>query len=73
MGLTKPKDQAPIRKVSARALWIRLLTARVEVGEPYIVFSDQPNRAIPEHLSLPVFSKDIKSVLRSRFPPALII
>ena len=51
-ALLSPKDQAPIRKVSARALWIRLLTARVEVGEPYIVFSDQVNRAIPEHHKL---------------------
>ena len=51
-ALLSPKDQAPIRKISARALWIRLLTARVEVGEPYIVFSDQVNRAIPEHHKL---------------------
>ena len=53
-ALLSPKDQAPIRKVSARALWIRLLTARVEVGEPYIVFSDQVNRAIRNITSLPV-------------------
>ncbi len=51
-ALLSPKDQAPVRKISARALWIRLLTARVEVGEPYIIFSDQVNRKIPEHHKL---------------------
>ena len=29
-----------------------MLTARVEVGEPYIIFSDQVNRKIPEHHKL---------------------
>ncbi len=48
-ALTSPKDHAVIHRVSARALWIRLLTARVETGEPYIIFSDTVNRSIPEH------------------------
>ncbi len=47
-ALTSPKDGTVVRRVSARGLWIRLLTARVETGEPYIVFSDTVNRAIPE-------------------------
>ncbi|CDG33777.1 ribonucleotide-diphosphate reductase subunit alpha [Parasaccharibacter sp. TMW2.1882] len=47
--LVSPKDHSVIRKVSARGLWIRLLTARMEQGEPYIVFSDTVNRARPEH------------------------
>lgn len=47
--LVSPKDHSVIRKVSARALWIRLLTARMEQGEPYIVYSDTVNRARPEH------------------------
>ena len=51
-ALVSPKDHTPVRKVSARSLWIRLLTARVEVGEPYIIFSDQVNRLIPEHHKL---------------------
>ncbi len=50
--LTSPKDGAVLRKVSARGLWIRILTARVETGEPYIVYSDHVNRAIPEHQKL---------------------
>tara|TARA_Y100001001_G_scaffold64422_1_gene61690 strand:+ start:95 stop:1981 length:1887 start_codon:yes stop_codon:yes gene_type:complete len=51
-GLISPKDQSPVRKVSARSLWIRLLNARIETGEPYIIFSDQVNRLIPEHHKL---------------------
>jgi ribonucleoside-diphosphate reductase alpha chain len=48
-ALTSPKDNAIINRVSARALWIRILTARVETGEPYLLFIDNVNRAIPEH------------------------
>lgn len=50
--LVSPKDQSPVRKVSARSLWIRILTARVEVGEPYLIFSDTVNKAMPEHHKL---------------------
>ncbi len=50
--LTSPKDAKGVRSVSARALWIRILTARIETGEPYIVFSDHVNRALPEHQKL---------------------
>lgn len=32
--LLSPKDQSVVRVVQARALWIRLLTARIETGEP---------------------------------------
>jgi ribonucleoside-diphosphate reductase alpha chain len=51
-GLTSPKDGHVIRRISARQLWIRILTARVETGEPYIVFIDHVNRAMPEHHKL---------------------
>jgi len=50
--LTSPKDGAIVRKIPARALWIRILTARIETGEPYLVFSDHVNRARPEHQKL---------------------
>ncbi len=50
--LVSPKDGAVVRSISARALWIRILTARVETGEPYLVFSDQVNRLRPEHQKL---------------------
>ncbi|GEQ97629.1 ribonucleoside-diphosphate reductase [Iodidimonas gelatinilytica] len=51
-ALTSPRDGHVVRTVSARSLWIRLLTARIETGEPYLVFSDTVNRAIPEHHKL---------------------
>lgn len=48
-ALRSPKDKSVIAKVKARELWIRLLTARIETGEPYIVNIDHVNAAIPEH------------------------
>jgi len=51
-GLTSPKDGAVLRKVSARHLWIRILTARIETGEPYLIFVDHVNRARPEQQKL---------------------
>ncbi|MEN8236353.1 MAG: ribonucleoside-diphosphate reductase subunit alpha [Pseudomonadota bacterium] len=51
-ALISPRDGSVIRMLSARALWIRLLTARVETGEPYFIFIDNVNRAIPEHHKL---------------------
>ncbi len=50
--LTSPKDGTMVRSISARALWVRILTARVETGEPYLIFSDHVNRALPEHQKL---------------------
>jgi ribonucleoside-diphosphate reductase alpha chain len=51
-ALTSPKDGTVIRRVPARALWIRILTARIETGEPYLIFSDHVNNARPEHQKL---------------------
>ena len=51
-ALKSPKDQSVQATVSARNLWIRLLTARIETGEPYIVFIDTVNRMIPQHHKL---------------------
>jgi ribonucleoside-diphosphate reductase alpha chain len=51
-ALTSPKDGAVLRKVSARQLWIRILTARIETGEPYIIYIDHVNRALPQHQKL---------------------
>jgi ribonucleoside-diphosphate reductase alpha chain len=50
--LCSPKDGAIMRKISARALWVRILTARIETGEPYLVFSDHVNKAMPAHHKL---------------------
>ena len=51
-ALVSPKDHSVLRKVKARDLWIRILTARIETGEPYIINIDHVNRAIPEHHKL---------------------
>lgn len=48
-ALKSPKDNTVVDKVNARDLWIRLLTARVETGEPYFIFIDHVNDAIPDH------------------------
>ena len=50
--LKSPKNGIIQSTVSARNLWIRLLTARVETGEPYIIFIDTVNRLIPQHHKL---------------------
>jgi len=50
--LKSPKDDAVQSTVSARNLWIRLLTARIETGEPYMIFIDTVNRLIPQHHKL---------------------
>lgn len=47
--LISPKDGHVAEVVRARDLWVKLLTARVETGEPYLLFIDSVNRAIPEH------------------------
>jgi ribonucleoside-diphosphate reductase alpha chain len=48
-ALISPHNQKVVEKVKARALWIKLITARIETGEPYIMFIDAVNRNIPEH------------------------
>ena len=51
-ALKSPYDGTVQSTVKARNLWIRLLTARVETGEPYIVYIDTVNRMIPQHHKL---------------------
>ena len=51
-ALRSPKDRSVQGTLSARNLWIRLLTARVETGEPYIIYIDTVNRQIPQHQKL---------------------
>ena len=51
-ALKSPKDGAVQTTVSARELWIRILTARVETGEPYLLFIDRVNAELPQHQKL---------------------
>jgi ribonucleoside-diphosphate reductase alpha chain len=48
-ALKSPKDKSVVGKVKARDLWIRILTARIETGEPYIIYEDHVNDRIPDH------------------------
>ena len=48
-ALRSPHNNAIIDKISARDLWIRILTARIETGEPYLMYVDTVNKMIPEH------------------------
>ncbi|WP_075533602.1 ribonucleoside-diphosphate reductase subunit alpha [Candidatus Pelagibacter communis] len=51
-ALRSPYDGSVQQTIPARNLWIRLLTARIETGEPYIVYIDTVNRQIPQHHKL---------------------
>lgn len=47
--LISPRDGHVVETVAARTLWAQILTARIETGEPYLLFIDNVNDAIPEH------------------------
>lgn len=62
--LKSPFTGEAVEVVKARTLWIKLLTTRIETGEPYILFIDAVNKAIPEHhkkLNLPVKTSNLCS------------
>ncbi len=48
-ALRSPKDQAPLKHVNARKIWQKILELRLQTGEPYIIFSDTVNKAMPSH------------------------
>ncbi len=48
-GLRSPKSQEVVREVDARTLWQKVLELRLQTGEPYLIFSDTVNRALPRH------------------------
>lgn len=47
--LISPDTKKVVRVVKAREIWVKLLTTRIETGEPYIIFIDTINKYIPEH------------------------
>lgn len=49
--LINPANGEVIETVSAKYLWQKLLDLRMQTGEPYIVFIDSANRALPSWLS----------------------
>src|SRR5678816_78246 len=48
-GLRSPKTGEVVREVDARSLWQKILEIRLQTGEPYLIFSDAVNRAMPAH------------------------
>ncbi len=47
--LIDPHYGTVVKELSAVEVWRRLLTLRAETGEPYILYIDTVNKAIPEH------------------------
>jgi ribonucleoside-diphosphate reductase alpha chain len=47
--LRSPKDGSERARVDARGLFQKLVETRLATGEPYIVFSDHVNKAMPRH------------------------
>ena len=47
--LRSPKDGSERGKVDARSLFQKLVETRLATGEPYIIFIDAVNRAMPKH------------------------
>jgi ribonucleoside-diphosphate reductase alpha chain len=48
-GLRSPKTKEVVREVDARSLWQKILEIRLQTGEPYLIFADTVNRAMPQH------------------------
>jgi ribonucleoside-diphosphate reductase alpha chain len=46
--LIDPHSGAITKTVSAKTLWVKLIQNRVETGEPYIMFGDTVQEALPE-------------------------
>ena len=47
--LKSPKDKSVRATVDARALFQKLVETRLATGEPYIIFVDHVNKAMPKH------------------------
>ena len=48
-GLRSPKNNEVVKFIDARSLWQKILEIRLQTGEPYLIFSDTVNRAMPQH------------------------
>lgn len=46
--LIDPHTKRVVKTVSAKTLWVKLIQNRVETGEPYIMFKDTVQEALPE-------------------------
>lgn len=48
--LISPNNDEVVETVSARELWQKLLDLRMQTGEPYLIFKDTANNAMPQWL-----------------------
>jgi ribonucleoside-diphosphate reductase alpha chain len=48
-AVRSPVSGEPIKKISARLLWQKILETRLQTGEPYLVFIDTVNRELARH------------------------
>ena len=48
-GLISPKTGQVLKTVNARKLWQKILELRIQTGEPYLLFTDTVNNAMPAH------------------------
>ncbi|MEO0721800.1 MAG: ribonucleoside-diphosphate reductase subunit alpha [Pseudomonadota bacterium] len=47
--LLSPKSGEVLKTVNARKLWQKILELRIQTGEPYLLFTDTVNNAMPAH------------------------
>ena len=47
--LVDPHTHRVVKTVSAKTLWVKLIQNRVETGEPYIMFGDTVQKALPDY------------------------
>ena len=47
-ALRSPATDEVMKTVDARALWQKILEMRLQTGEPYLIYSDTVNRALPD-------------------------
>lgn len=48
-GLRSPKTNTIIRTINARNLFQKILETRLQTGEPYLIYIDTVNKAMPKH------------------------
>ncbi|HCP62998.1 ribonucleoside-diphosphate reductase subunit alpha [Aquidulcibacter sp.] len=48
-SLISPKTNEAVRTVKARKIWQKILDLRLQTGEPYLLFVDTVNKAMPAH------------------------
>ena len=48
-GLRSPKDNRVLKTINARKLFQKIVEMRLQTGEPYLIFIDTANHAMPTH------------------------